>query len=118
MHPSLVWAICAAVDIFFEVRRLGLMLKPGMEANTSRIVDACVTEEVDAGTLESEAATLSDAFWARGCFFLAVAIVVLGVFRRAGANGALFACDLVASTVALALSDGWGGGRLGKVAGG
>lgn len=41
MHPSRVCSICAAVDIFLLVRRLGLMLNPGIDASTSRIVDAC-----------------------------------------------------------------------------
>lgn len=38
--PSLVCSICAAVDIFFDDRRRGLILNPGMDAKTSRIVEA------------------------------------------------------------------------------
>lgn len=37
MQPSRVCCSCAAVDIFLFVRRLGLTLKSGIEASTSRI---------------------------------------------------------------------------------
>lgn len=41
MQPSRVCSIWAAVDIFLLVRRRGLvLLKPGIDASTSRIVDA------------------------------------------------------------------------------
>lgn len=48
MHPSRICSTCAAVDIFLLLRRWGFILKPGIDANTSRIVDAGVVIGVTA----------------------------------------------------------------------
>lgn len=40
MRPSRVCSICAAVDIFLLPRRRVFILNPGIDASTSRIVDA------------------------------------------------------------------------------
>lgn len=96
MQPSRVWAICAAVDIFLVVRRRGLRLKPGMEASTSRIVDACVTE-VTAEVCVVVAVDLATAvvFFALHDVGLLLAAVVFVCFRRVATLGTVLLAAVV-----------------------
>lgn len=72
IQPSLVCSICAAVDIFLFDRRRGFTLNPGIDAKTSRIVDAGPIGRFSDST--AVVATI--------CCFGTCFTTILGTFRR------------------------------------